>query len=144
LLAALATYAKSQLRPIALSKKIYGGPPLFSPSVQWDGHYVTISSVSASIRDNDGDIFVYQLSISGNRAKVVGTTKLIALKPNRHAGQTWIEGGTIVGIDYRHHEGWVSYWAYPKGGEPIRNIRHIVSDFGAPLVGVTVSVTSSR
>jgi hypothetical protein len=134
----------SHLQRVSLDQKVYGDG-LFSPSVQWDGQHMTISSVVGTRRSrNRGSVAVYQLSISGSQAKVIGTTKLVALRPNMHGGQSWIQGNAIVGIDYRNNEGWVSYWAYPKGGEPTHNIRNIVPLNQGQLTGLTISVASSH
>jgi hypothetical protein len=134
----------SHLQRVGLDKKLHGDG-LFSPSVQWDGQHMTISSVVGTRRSrNRGNVAVYQLSISGSRAKVIGTTELVALPPNMHGGQSWIQGIAIVGADYRHNEGWVSYWAYPEGGEPTHNIRHIVPLNQGQLTGLTISVASSH
>lgn len=116
---------------IDVDTRLYGGP-----SVQWDGKYVTVSSVPEG--GARGPLSVYRLRISGSAAKVVGTTKLSVLK-NRYRGQSWIQGGTIIGIDRpeRSYES-VSLWPYPKGGKPRQSIQKIASE----LEGVAVSLGS--
>src|ERR1700722_10894750 len=57
----------------------------FEPSVQWDGSEMTVSSTlkQGPPDGNSGPVQVYQLSISGNTATVIGSTILNA-KPQRH------------------------------------------------------------
>jgi hypothetical protein len=105
---------------ITLKVQLYDGYGGFTPSVQWDGKHVTVSSAANA---KSGPVTVYRLDISGSTAEIVGTTELSSTKNHPAESQTWIYRKTIVGIDYyRHFMSQVSLWRYPKGGEPRRNI----------------------
>jgi|GEM_PF-309121 hypothetical protein len=108
---------------IRVNKKIYYGLFL-APSVQWDGQYMTVSSVlkrSAYFgQKGRGTVFVYRLAISGSSATVIGITKLVSNR-NIHGGQSWIQGNTIIGNDPTYRT--VSLWPYPEGGKPDRIIK---------------------
>jgi hypothetical protein len=71
--------------------------------------------------------------ISGSSGTVKGATSLANSK-NRHQGQTWIEGGTIVGIDNKNGTD-VSFWRYPAGGNPQQTMKKV----NLNLLGVTIS-----
>jgi hypothetical protein len=143
--ALLARIAKGSdaIREVTLDKKVYTDLE-FVPSVQWDGQHMTISSVAKSVSHDRGDVYVYHLSIVGLEAKVISTTTLVAIQPNIHGGQSWIQGNVIAGINYHRGEGWVSVWSYPKGGRAIHTIRHIAPRGGGELRGVTISIAPSR
>ncbi len=113
---------------INLSTKLFG-----LASVQWDGKHVTASSFPESGR---GKLLVYRLRISGTSATVIGTTALSSMK-NKYRGQTWIQSNMIIGIDSpnRDYES-ISFWRYPKGGNPRQKIKKISSE----LWGVTISL----
>jgi hypothetical protein len=128
----------SSIKPLSLSTTIYGTGE-FPPFVQWDGKHMTVSS-------NKGfgtPVSVYHLSISGTKAKVIGTTTLESTK-DRHGGQSWIDGKRIVGIAYVKGWGEVALWPYPQGGQPRREIKHILGRSQGFLAGVTVSVAPRR
>jgi hypothetical protein len=123
---------------ISLNKKVYSGY-LFTPTVQWGGKHMTISSLPQS---GSGAVSVYHLSISGSSAIVVGTTILNSPR-NHHAGESWIQSNHIIGIyDYRGY-GYAAFWPYPKGGNP-SDVKRVSKLTSGPLWGVTVSLASSR
>jgi hypothetical protein len=134
---------KSSIEQVRLDKQILGGYQI-QPSVQWDGTHMTVSSLPP-YASKSGVLSVYRMSIANGKAKVIGTTRLLVRK-NRHRGETWISGSTIVGVDLHNDYASAGIWAYPKGGEPEKQIQKIVSrDHGGNGVGgVTVSPGSSR
>ena len=91
---------------------------------------------------NSGPINVYRLSISGQKATVIGTTRLDAPQ-ERHRGQSWIQGKTIIGINYYHGRPQITFWPYPRGGNPSREITHSQNPAASIFVGVTVSAAPS-
>jgi len=118
---------------------------VFYPSVQWDGKEITVSS---TLKDEmnprySGPINVYQLSISGSSATVVGTTTLKATQ-ERHRGQSWIQGGTIIGINYYKGRPQVTFWKYPEGGMPTKEITHAQKPAASNFLGLTISLAPSR
>jgi hypothetical protein len=136
---ALLSRGSSSLEMLQLNKSVYAGY-LFWPAVEWDGTNMTISTVPhPEGRKASGVVSVYQLSISGTNADVIGTTELV-FKKNRHRGQTWIYGGSIIGAD-SYKDGNVSTWSYPRGGKPNQTIEKIPD---IELMGVTVSHKQSR
>lgn len=143
-LASLAAGSSSSIEPVNVNTPLYGGYA-FAPSVQWDGKHMTVSSTLKEGREEreSSPINVYRLSISGSTATVIGTTKLSAPQ-NRHRGESWIQGNAIVGINYYHGRPQITFWPYPKGGNPSREITHSQNPPGSLFVGVTVSVGSSR
>ncbi len=128
----------TSVEQIDLNAPLYEGT-FFHPSIQWDGKYMTVSSDKAEGRDGTGEVTVYRFSVSGTAATVVGKTVLTATV-NRHRGQSWITGNTIVGMNFNHGWGYVSYWPYPKGGYP-KFTSHRIRQFpaGSSLWGATVS-----
>ena len=111
------------------------------PSVQWDGSHMTISSFPA--HGSGGDLLVYRLAFSGSDATVIGTTRLLSPKHVGHAGQSWIYGTAIVGVESSGNFGKVSYWNYPRGGKPTYMIKKAVDlSHGSPW-GVTISPAQS-
>ncbi len=115
---------------ISLNRKIQFGTP---PSVQWDGQYMTVSSL---LNRKTAPAYVYRLSILGSSAKVVGTTELSSRKEH-HQGQIWIDGDAIIGVNGRRYAS-VSFWQYPRGREPSQTIKNV----GPQLWGLTVSRAS--
>jgi hypothetical protein len=117
----------------------------FVPSVQWDGKEMAVSSTLSDVRTEEytGPVNVYRLRISGRKATVIGTTRLTAPQ-KRQRGQTWIQGNTIIGVAYDHGHPEVSFWSFPKGGKPYRQIRRKQYPPGSTMDGVTVSVAPSR
>jgi hypothetical protein len=85
-----------------------------------------------------GNVFLIRNN-SNTLADVIGTTELV-FKKNRHRGQTWIYGGSIIGAD-SDKDGNVSTWSYPRGGKPNQTIEKIPD---IELMGVTVSHKQSR
>jgi hypothetical protein len=103
------------------------------PSVQWDGQHMAVSSFSGPWKAE----LVYRLRISGDKATVIGTTRLVEVHKH-HGGQLWIQGDKIVGIDQEPLNS-ISIWRYPKGGRPTKRIEETTRE----LWGVTVSAASS-
>lgn len=58
---------------IDLKTKLYANYQFFRPSVQWDGQHMTVTSLPKT----RGALLVYRLVISGRKATVIGTTKLV-------------------------------------------------------------------
>jgi hypothetical protein len=78
-------------------------------SVQWDGKNITVSSTPYH-----GPVKLYQLSISGSTATVVGTTTLKSKRNAYKTSQVWIQGKSVVDVDYSDHKGGIDRWAYPN------------------------------
>jgi len=87
--------------------------------VQWDGRHIAIgdSGVKPSV--------VYQFSIGGSGAKMVGATTLDGTTSVR---QFWIDGTSIIGPDFGKN---VGVWNYPQGGARTKTID--VTGFGAAV-----------
>jgi hypothetical protein len=117
---------------LRLSKKLTS-----AGGVQWDGKYIAIGDPVAGM--------LYQLQVSGLRAKAVSSTKFNSPKP---LGQFWIAQATnrigkyrgqvfistiCCGSTYLN----IGYWKYPAGGSPIKTI----PGFAGPY-GLAVSVPS--
>lgn len=142
-LASLPAGSGSSIELVSLNKSLYDAW-YFSPSVQWDGKEMTVSSTlrQGGIGSDSGPINVYRLSISGQKATVIGTTRLDAPQ-ERHRGQSWIQGKTIIGINYYHGRPQITFWPYPRGGNPSREITHSQNPAASIFVGVTVSAAPS-
>lgn len=129
---------------ILVNKQIHSSP-LTQPSVQWDGTHMTVSSAAyPQGRKGAGNVSVYRLKISGSSASVIGTTKLVSRGSNRHAGQIWIQGNSVIG--FSSYKGFwnATFWPYPAGGKAPFNIKKILATNQGFLAGVTVSVAPSR
>jgi hypothetical protein len=100
---------------------------------------MTISSVPHGGGHGNGVATVYRLSISGNKATVFGSVKL-NIKRNLHAGQSWIDGSSIVGLYFSKGKPNAAFWAYPKGGEPQQTIKKVGGGVGVEPGGVTISI----
>ena len=123
---------------INVDKTITGGVN-FDPNVQWDGKYVTVSSSTNSVKDPTD---IYQLSISGSHATVVGTTEL-TVRAQHHGRQSWIQGNVVLGIYGPGHLN-VGVWPYPKGGKPKSILKNVSNPQDGQLWGVSISVGSSH
>ena len=130
--------------PIKVRKPIYAYDE-FTPSVQWNGSSMTISSTTAmgARSGASGTISIYALKISADKAAVSSITKL-KVKGNAHTGQSWIFDGAVAGIYYNKDWGNVGIWSYPGRGNPIQKITKIANLGTAILRGVTVSIAPSR
>jgi hypothetical protein len=126
LLARLAN-GSSTFEVISVNKEIVPGT---YPSVQWDGHHMTISSLENT---HLAPAYIYRLKISGSSATVVGTVKL-ANKKEHHIGQIVIDGGTVINIAGKDHQS-VFSWKYPRGGYSRRQI----TTRGDELWGLAIS-----
>jgi len=94
-------------------------------SVQWDGKYMTVSS---SVEREPTHL--YRLRISGDSAKVVGTTTLSSKRNTLKSGQIWIQGNHALGADYNGKaRGGVDSWSYPNAGKPRPVVPHSVNLF---------------
>jgi hypothetical protein len=95
----------SAFRTIKQNKKIQR-----AGAVQWDGHYITVADAAVK------KAAIYQLTISGKKATVVGSVHLNA----QFIAQTLILESSVVG-PYALHKGnvySVVSWRYPQGGKP--------------------------
>jgi hypothetical protein len=132
------TKGDSSIKLLHVGASIYGYSD-FQPSVQWDGHFMTVTS-------NKGfgtPVSLYRLSISGRKAKIVGTTVFRSQK-DHHGGQSWIGGRRMVGISYLKGSGGIAVWRYPTGGDPTSQIKRIVEGSQGLLSGVVISTASPR
>ncbi|MGB7016609.1 MAG: hypothetical protein WBD69_11765, partial [Candidatus Cybelea sp.] len=102
---------------------------------QWDGKYITYESYDQTRQ-------VFQLSISGSEAEIVGSTKFNSMPKRSYP--SWIYSSSVI-VPYNIRgirANVIGVWKYPKGGRPIKTIRKFPTfkkrtiDFA----GVTVSV----
>jgi hypothetical protein len=97
--------------------------------LQWDGKYLAIV-------DNTNNI-VYQLTIAGSSATVVGQTDLegswgseqIAKFTVPHSKKT--QGKVLIGPNVNSNG--IGFWPYPAGGSPKRTINSFVSPLAAAV-----------
>ena len=122
----------SAIATISLNRDIESGERMW-PSVQWDGQHMTVSSGIGAPHVHEA-VSIYRLKISGDAARVVGTTVLGSDRV-AHGGQSWIHKKSIIGIFYRNGA-LVADWSYPNGGQPRYSIAKVRYD---ELSGVTVS-----
>lgn len=101
-------------------------------SLQW--HQKRLVIIQGAI--GRGGQSVYQVQVRGNSGTVTGPITLVT-RYDRRPGlvQFWNQGDMIIGPDQHHGPTLLSFWNYPKGGEPIRSI-----NLHNTLFGVTVSV----
>jgi hypothetical protein len=96
-------------------------------SLQWDdGHLVAASYGGGSYSDTQN---VYQVQISGASGTVISQTVLQIRsrhKVNRRleGAQFWVQGSVIIGPNFSKGRpiNAISFWPYPKGGKPTRNL----------------------
>ena len=135
----LARFSRGHFKTVHLGVTIYGGSPsaAFTPMLQWDGQNMTISSHKALHEP----VQIYRLQITGLHAKVVGTTSL-ETKHGRLESLSWIQGDQVLSVGSFGGPG-VGVWAYPGGGQPTQEIKHIskISTTGS-LKGIAISVGS--
>jgi hypothetical protein len=122
--------------PFALVEVPHGGDELenitvdgiegWANSIQWDGKHIAITSLARARHSHNT---VYRVTFSGSAGSIVGKTVL--RKPSFIGGQTWIQGGSILGPARG-----VDQWRYPRGGKGTV----IVQDIGFLSGGVTISV----
>ncbi|MGB8965283.1 MAG: hypothetical protein WCB99_06555 [Candidatus Cybelea sp.] len=131
----------SFLAEISLSRKLFWASGEFYPSVQWDGHYVTLSSIpkKRTLHPNNFEFAVYRLNIRGSKATIVGATTFKTGGRNYHVGQVSIQDKTVL-TPYIKRGQRVGFWAYPGGGSP--NTAISVPAFDR-LWGLTISVYPS-
>lgn len=94
--------------------------------VAWDGKYMTIGAGTE----------VYQITVSGGAATVVGTTSLgqaedvvqYTIPKSRHKGK---QGKVLVGPDCFTAN--VKFWKYPSGGYPTKTISGLELPFGSAV-----------
>ncbi len=102
--------------------------------VQWDGKYMTYESTF--------DPKLSRLAISGSIATIVGTTHFKGL--SSRIAQSWLYSGNIILPFNTNHfrSNNIGIWKYPRGGAPIKTIRHFGSYKKITLYfkGVTLSV----
>lgn len=79
--------------------------------VQWIAPYVTIGALYFDT--------IYRLTVSGDKAKVAGTTKL----KGAEVVNSWIQGTKVIAgtIIFTSVPGKVEVWNYPAGGKPIKS-----------------------
>jgi hypothetical protein len=127
----------NQVEQITLSVPLYNEDYSSPPSVQWDGKYMTVSSTAER-----EPVYLYRLRISGDTAKVVGTTTLSSKRNTLKSGQIWIQGNRALGADFNGKaSGGVDSWSYPNAAKPRGIVPHTVSLF--PF-GIVVSPAVSQ
>jgi DNA-binding beta-propeller fold protein YncE len=103
------------LSSIALTRSI-----AIAGGVAWDGEYLAIADSQSSV--------IYRFAISGSAGTEVGKT---VLRHGRFVTQFFIDGGRVVGADYRGAS--VGFWRYPGGGAPEKTIGGLGEPFGVTL-----------
>jgi len=100
-----------------------------SGAVQWDGHYMTVQTISSG--RGEGRAIIYQLQITGSTASVVGTTTLLSNKNRSNGGQFWIQGGRVIGPDKSGNS--VGLWRYPSGGKGTKSVKSFEEAWGVTV-----------
>ena len=132
----------TQVGSIGLDSDIYGGYE-FQPSVQWDGKYMTLSSVPKNEgHAGSGVVTLYRLKVSGDNATVVSSL-LLKTSKNLHGGQSWVRGQEVLGIYYANGYSNVATWRYPAGGKPKSAIKRIAPRSETELWGLAISPAAS-
>lgn len=108
-------------------------PAKWPGSVQWDGKYITVSTLNPSEPKGRHHV-VYRVQISGSTGHVVDT---VYLDHAISAVGSWVQGNTIIGVQRNLHG--FRLWHYPKGGRPFEKLTGFLEAWG-----VTVSVAPSR
>jgi hypothetical protein len=82
--------------------------------VQWADNHLIVPSQQY----NPLELYLYELSVKGNTATLVHTTKLHTYKHrDRFLGQVWVQGNTVLANVARgYRNGNIGLWAYPQGG----------------------------
>ena len=111
------------IEPIVINKEIV------ARGIQWDGKYLAVGGSA----ENRQPVSIYRVVVSGNEAKVIGTTLLTNRQETRVNTQFWIEKNTIIQASNHFYN--LSFWHYPKGGNPTKSIKHI-----GYMQGVAVSL----
>jgi hypothetical protein len=122
----------STFTDIALKSKINGK---FLEPMQWHGRHLAIGSTDEFTQQ----YVIYRVAVSGARARVVGSTKLL-LKHGYFTGDTafFIIGRRIVLTeDFNFSESRAGLWKYPDGGTKVNETRKFGSQYSD---GVTVSL----
>jgi hypothetical protein len=86
-------------------------------NVQWAGDYLIVTSSA----NNPNRLYVYELSVKGNKTTIAGTTELHTYKHRDVVeGPLWVLGDTVLAYSYygKRHRGHIGTWAYPAGGLP--------------------------
>jgi len=99
--------------------------------VQWDGQYITVEDLSGKI---------YQLSISGSQATVVGTATFTKIKKLK--GSSWIDGHSVISMYQKGQQVQraLGFWKYPGGGKHTNSILSWgFKTRGSEVLGVTIS-----
>jgi hypothetical protein len=99
-------------------------------NVQWDSKYLAVGDAGVA------PTVVYQFSISGSTATLIGSTPLDGTTSVR---QFWIDGKRLIGPDY---DAPVGFWNYPAGGSPTKTLSK-VHGYGA-AVSVAPSAPPTR
>lgn len=83
-------------------------------TVQWADNHLIVSSQHS---DPD-EMYLYELSVKGNNATTVRTTRLHTAKYHDHfLGQVWVQGNTVLAhVANGYENGRIGLWAYPRGG----------------------------
>lgn len=89
-------------------------------AVQWDGKYITVGDATAGV--------IYQVSVSGSSATVVGST---TLGSSDGVFQSFIDRGTIIGPNAYSSN--AMFWSYPAGGTPAKTLTGFVDPYGSAV-----------
>ena len=116
-------YGGASFRRIALDREIR-----WPGGIEWDGKYLALTDQGLNGRNS----VLYRFAIAGNKATTIGSARLLS---SLDVTQFGIAGNVLIGPDIGREGGnALRLWAYPRGGEPLRNLFEI----GAPE-GVAIS-----
>jgi hypothetical protein len=101
----------------------------FPGGIQWDGKQVVFCDQLGSANSS----VCYQVSVSGTRAKVIGTTQLSAAFDAVHP--IIPTSKLLIAPDVSNKN--VQFYAYPKGGKPITTITN--AGFGEPIGAAVIT-----
>ncbi len=98
---------KSGLTELSLSKYVSVSG---MGQLQWDGKYMTLEHLTAGV--------IYQLSVSGSEAKIVGKTPLSGWNGSALSA---IDGKTVM-VPTGVSQTSIGVWKYPSGGKALKNL----------------------
>jgi hypothetical protein len=105
---------KTAMTTVTLSKTLGG-----VSHVQWDGQYFALQSFYTT--HHNGEVIserVFRVLISKGLGDIADTIDF-ANWPEKVAGDSWIEGGTIVATPSDS----IVFWKYPAGGKSVKVLR---------------------
>ncbi|HXB84176.1 MAG TPA: hypothetical protein VNU22_12575 [Candidatus Acidoferrum sp.] len=109
-------------------------------TVQWDGKYLAIEATKVGQgQEKHWPQVIYRLTVSGSKAKVVGTIRFKGLR-GVESGTSWIQADRNIMVFAR---GPIPVWGYPGGGKQLAKLRSGI-DQGMHLATVAASSSYSQ